>query len=99
MLHLGKYMTKDTLPANGQKVILSSTLPNVHRRSLNGAICTILSRIELPPNSPVYKDYTDHIAIEVRLPWWSIENPKHNGGTTWVDLTEIRELQKLQVLF
>jgi hypothetical protein len=94
-------MRKEDLPPNGEKVLFYSILPNTDRQSLNdkyGTPCTILSRKVLLPGSPVYEDYTAHIAVEIQFPY-AVDTqpgvkPQHNGGKTFADLKELRLIQK-----
>ncbi|MDD5165672.1 MAG: hypothetical protein PHG25_04045 [Candidatus Pacebacteria bacterium] len=85
-------MTKNELPSDGEKVYFLSASANPHRKKLNDCVCTILSRKELPESSLVYWDYSEHIAVEVKLPY-HFDDDRHNGGTTWVDLSEIHVIK------
>ncbi len=86
-------MDKNELPSDGEKVRFFSNSDNQSRRTLNGSICTILSRKELPESSLVYWDYSGHIAVEIKLPY-HFDDPRHNGGTTSADLTEIHLIDR-----
>jgi hypothetical protein len=81
-------MKKDELPADGTNVLFRSDSDNPNRRSLNDSVCTIVSRKELRPDSPAYHGYTQHVAVEIRFPY-SVDDPRHNGGITWTDLSEL----------